>query len=282
MRSLLLSLIIAPIAAADIFSIGNSLTIDTFPTGYADAWNLCASQNLQSINDNPNGSQCIAGSTPWNVAFASTSFDVVTVQPYLGTTLTQDFGIISNWVDMQPNAVWVIHTGWAGHADHATDYHAADSTDMGHRPQYFNDLKSLLEAEHPTVEFRINPAAQAMELISSDIAAGVAPIDGLSELYRDSLHVTTAEGRYLHHELMRQTIGLGSLNASFGVDAATRDYFDQVIARAAIPEPSPCLTLTGLFLGIGLARRAKVLYGLSLPSHYPSRRRSWSRKPWEV
>ena len=47
----------------------------------------------------------------WDIAFSQNQFDYVTVQPHPGTTLEQDLTIIDRWMQAQPSATFIIHTG---------------------------------------------------------------------------------------------------------------------------------------------------------------------------
>ncbi|MEM9482458.1 MAG: hypothetical protein AAGA83_02085 [Cyanobacteria bacterium P01_F01_bin.116] len=86
----------APAIAASIYTIGNSLTNDTLPQTYANDWHIFCDRNLQFIQQNANG-HCVPDSLPWDVALTQNDYDYITVQPYTGTTLSQDVSIISSW-----------------------------------------------------------------------------------------------------------------------------------------------------------------------------------------
>lgn len=221
------------------YAIGNSLTWDTIPSGYATDWHVYCGRNLDYINSNPN-SHCVPSSLPWTTALTTKSYDFVIVQPHFGTTLSQDTDIISNWIQMQPNATFVVHSGWSFHFRHESDYNAGMSTNMVHSPEYFSSLINNLHQANPGREIRFNPAIEVLEAIRVDIANGAGPFDALSDLYRDNIHMNYDSGYYLMHNLMRTTLGLEISDSAFlDVPIGTRDYLDSKILQVtAVPEPS--------------------------------------------
>ncbi len=219
---------VAQEAKTKIYLIGNSLTWDTLP-GLLDGtvmWHVDCGKNLQYIHNHPS-KPCVRTSTPWNQALASNQFDVLCVQPHFGTTLKQDAEIISKWLKMQKSPRLVIHTGWNRHKDLNRVYHAdapEQSEAMVHAPGYFSRLESKLREQHPELEITSTHAIDVLESINSDIESKTAPIEKLSDLYRDDIHVTTQAGRYLMHNLMRIAIGQKISEQGFQVDQPLRSY----------------------------------------------------------
>jgi kynurenine formamidase len=139
----------------------------------------------------------------WPTALTQLQYDYLVVQPHYGTTLGQDVETISRWMRMQPGAIVVIHNGWARNASEAEEFAAAPSDQMGHRPEYFRHLIDELKQRYPEREFRQTFTTHTLHQISQDIEAGNAPLEQLQALYRDAIHMTHGEGRYLMHNLMR-------------------------------------------------------------------------------
>ena len=100
--------------ALSIYTIGNSLTWDTRPYDLDGTvgYHIGCSKNLQKIYDDPSNSYCVTPNMgTWDIAFSQNQFDYVTVQPHPGTTLEQDLTIIDRWMQAQPSATFIIHTG---------------------------------------------------------------------------------------------------------------------------------------------------------------------------
>jgi hypothetical protein len=59
-------------------------------------------------------------------------------------------------------------------------------------------------------------------------------LDDLKQLYRDAIHMTHGEGRYLMHNLMRAALGQPPSDEGFPIAEENPDlkaYLDQLIAR---------------------------------------------------
>lgn len=245
-------------ASPTVYTIGNSLTWDTIPSWYATDHHIYCGQNLSYIYANPAG-ECVS-STRWTSAFTDNEYDFVTVQPYNGTTLSQDVEIISTWMDLEPGAVFVVHSGWAQSSVHSTAYNAGFSNNMVHSPEYFEALINELSRLHPGREIRFNPAIEVLELINQDAKNGIGPFTALADVYRDAHHMTAGSagaGRYLMHNLMRQTLGLATNTNGFeSVPATTMSYLDDKIrAVRSIPEPTSAAYLSCLLISYALVRR---------------------------
>ncbi len=209
-----------------VYLIGNSLTWDTLP-GLLDGdamWHVDCGKNLEYIYENPS-KPCVRTSVPWTKALREHQFEYLCVQPHFGTTVDRDSEIISKWVEMQPNAKLVIHTGWTHHRSIADHYHA-DCSDkkMRHSPAYFDMLSERLRKRFPKLEIRSTGATSVMHEICQDISKQEAPIASIDALYRDDIHVTTGAGRYLMHNLMRISLDQKVSQQGFQVEEPLRSY----------------------------------------------------------
>lgn len=191
------------------YLIGNSLTWDTVPS-WLDGdvqWHVDCGKSLLYIHDHPE-MPCVKTSTLWPKALAEKQFDFVSCQSHYGTTLQEDVTVISKWVQMQPKAVFVIHTGWAHHEKREVEYTNEDiSGKMQHSPAYIKALLSALKEKHPNREFRQTHAIDLLQRVAEDIKAGRAPFKKVSDLHRDKIHMSIATGRYLMHNCMRHALG---------------------------------------------------------------------------
>jgi len=224
-----------------IYLIGNSLTWDSLP-GLLDGdvqWHVDCGKNLQYIFDNP-ASPCVKTSTPWNEALKAKQYDTLCVQPFFGTTLEQDLQVISAWMALQPTAGLVIHTGWNRADNFEKDYHAnAEVNLMIHSPAYFQALQTQLQAKHPDRSIRISAALDVLDHIWHDIEQGKAPFQSFPELYRDEIHMTTQAGRYLMHNVLRQSMQQPQSDQGFQLEATQKVYLDQRLRDLAATQPTP-------------------------------------------
>ena len=109
--------------AVRYYLIGNSLTWDTLPPLLSGdvQWHVDCGTSLPFVYANP-GKPCVKESTLWPTALRDKQYDVVSVQPQYGSTLTQDVETISAWMTLQPKAVFVIHSGLAKYAQHVDEF----------------------------------------------------------------------------------------------------------------------------------------------------------------
>ena len=258
MRFLILLMIVvllpSSVSRADsIYQIGNSLSWDTQPAlrDEFNEWHIYCNKNLQFIYDNPNG-HCVGSSRPWTDALINESYDFVIVQPFVGTTLSQDAAIISEWMSMQPDATFVIHPGWTEHFNFPTHY-TQDNVDDQMLPSvaYIEDLIAALPSDREILSTRSNDILYS---VYQDIQNNVGPYDGLSDIYRDNIHMTFQEGRYLMHNAVRHALGQPLSSDGFNVDSAVATYLNSKIT--GVPEPA----MGALFAAIGLTviRRRRV------------------------
>jgi hypothetical protein len=223
-------------AATRYYLIGNSLTWDTVPPLLSGdvQWHVDCGVNLPYIHAHPD-KPCVKESTLWPAALRDKQYDVVSVQPHYGSTLAQDVETISDWMTLQPKAVFVIHSGWAWHAKRAEEFAGyAPPEQMTHSPGYFRALVAGLRRLHPGREIRQTFAQNLLAKIAEDIAAKQAPIEKLEDLYRDDIHLTLSHGRYLAHNAMRRALGQTPSSAGFeNLDPRVKQYLDGVLAQLA-------------------------------------------------
>ncbi|MCO6043411.1 hypothetical protein NG895_05785 [Aeoliella sp. ICT_H6.2] len=220
-----------------IYSIGNSLTWDTQPLNLVNAeWDIFCGVNLDFIYNNPEG-YCNVNSIPWTTALANNSYDYVTVQPFAGTTREQDVAIISSWMEMQPNATFVLHPGWVGPSTHVAAYESTNTSTFAPSDAYFDALEQDLQTLHPGMTIKRTRAAEVLHDIALDIEAENSPFTAFSALYRDALHMSYTEGRYLMHNIMRLAVDQPLSLTPDEQASAERQYLnDKLRALAAIEQ----------------------------------------------
>lgn len=229
-----LSIAAAPVRADSVYLIGNSLTWDTQPE-LLDGMighHVDCNKTLPFIHANP-ASECVASSSDWSLALSSATYDVLTVQPFAGSTvsstLAEDAAAISDWMAMQPGATVVLHTGWAQHDMHEAAYHGGLTGEaMAYCPEYFDALRSRLLAIDPGRTIVSTDMIGVIDRIYHDIEAGVGPYSALSDLYRDPTHLSYTDGRFLAHNAMRRT--LGQPFSAAGFDAVPADHRTYLLA----------------------------------------------------
>ena len=218
------------------FLIGNSLTWDTVPERLDGAvqWHVDCGVSLPHISAKPDA-PCVKSSTLWPKALKEAQYDAVSVQPHYGSTLAQDVETISNWMKLQPKAVFVVHSGWAFAARRAAEFAGLATPDqMTHSPTYFRALVAELRRLHPGREIRQTLAQNLLAHIAEDIDAGRAPFKTVAELYRDPIHMTHDHGRYLMHNAMRRALGQRPSAVGFEkLDPEVKRYLDGVLALLA-------------------------------------------------
>jgi hypothetical protein len=221
---------------AHYYLIGNSLTWDTVPERLSGdvQWHVDCGVPLPVIFAKPDH-PCVKSSTLWPAALRDKQYDVVSVQPHYGSTLAQDVETISAWMKLQPKAVFVIHSGWARHAQRGNEFASyATPEQMEHSPGYVRALVAELRRLHPGRELRQTYAQNLLAAIAEDIAAKKAPIANVAELYRDEIHLTNDVGKYLMHNAMRRVLGQAPSAAGFEkLDPAVKKYLDGVLALMA-------------------------------------------------
>ncbi len=191
-----------------VYFIGNSLTND-LQLGSLEtevAWHIDCGKSLKFIYDHAE-KPCETRSKTWPTALRSGQLDFVFVQPFYGTTLEQDTKIISEWMQMQPKATFVIHTGWAYSAKLKSEYETPlDDDNMTHHPKYFERLASNLQTQFKKQKILITPCTDILYEIAKDIDQGKSPFQDITALYRDPIHLNQ-RGKWLFHNAIRKLIG---------------------------------------------------------------------------
>ncbi len=214
------------------YLIGNSLTWDTIP-GFLDGdvqWHVDCGKSLPYIFEHPEA-PCVKSSTLWPNALKNKQYDFISVQPHYGSTLKQDVSVISHWMKLQPNAVFVIHSGWARAATRAEEYANKETTQtLVHSPAYFSALIAKLEEMHPTRKFRQTRAIDLLDEIARDIKTKKAPFKNMNELHRDKIHMKMETGRYLMHNAMRIALGQPISDRGFkNLKESHKQYFNKLL-----------------------------------------------------
>lgn len=217
------------------FLIGNSLTWDTIPELLGDdtQWHVDCGKPLPYIFENPE-KPCVKSSNIWPKALAGHQFDQVSFQPHYGSNLASDLRTISQWIDLQPDAEIIIHTGWAFHADRQEEFTnpVVCNDVMQHSPVYFNALLKKLQDKYPTRTIRRTYAMDLLQLAHQDILDGKSPINSVAELYRDKIHMTHEGGRYLMHNAMRHALGQPFSSVGFSkTPKELKVYLDSLLQR---------------------------------------------------
>lgn len=231
-------------AATRFYLIGNSLTWDTVPSLLSGdvQWHVDCGTPLARVYSHPN-KPCVTNSTLWPAALRDKQYNVISVQPHYGSTLAQDVEAISAWMKLQPKAVFVIHSGWSRHAQHADEFAGYAAPDqMVHNPGYFRALLAELRRLHPGRELRQTLAQNLLAQIAADIATGQAPVTKLVDLYRDDIHLKPDSGKYLMHNAMRLALGQPLSAAGFAkTEPAMKQYLDSVLAQLQTAPPDKIL-----------------------------------------
>lgn len=226
------------LAAADegpkIYLIGNSLTWDTIPSRLEGdvQWHVDCGKSLKFIYENPD-EPCVKTSTLWPAALKERKYDIISVQPHYGTTLAEDVETISKWVALQPQATFIIHTGWARSATLLDEY--ADEVTgetLQHSPAYFDRLIETLQRQHPGAEFRTTHCMRLLVELAQSIDSRQTPFSNIESVYRDAIHMTLSGGRYLMHNAMRETLGQPRVTDGFEeLTAQQRSILDELLDR---------------------------------------------------
>ncbi len=227
-----LSVVAEPAKPLSYFLIGNSLTQDTVPAKLDGdvQWHVDCGKSLPYLYENP-ASPCVKNSTIWPEAFAAKQYDLISVQVHYGSTLEEDAAVLSEFLAMQPKAVFVIHSGWARSETRAGEY-AEKNPDgrMQHSPAYLRALLEKLHTLHPGREIRQTRAQDLLAQIAADIEAGKSPFSRIEDLYRDDIHLDVVTGRYLMHNAMRHALGQRRSAAGFeAIPLPVKAYLDKVL-----------------------------------------------------
>lgn len=215
------------------YLIGNSLTWDTVPSRLDGdvQWHVDCGKSLPYIFAHPE-KPCVKNSTLWPNALKEKQYDLISVQSHYGSTLSEDADVISKWVEMQPGATFIIHTGWARSATQAKEYADKDITGkMKHSPAYINALLAEMKKRYPDRKFKQTFAIDLLNQVDSDIKNKKAPLTQISDLYRDVIHMKIDSGRYLMHNAMRHAMGQPRSEKGYEkMDPKLKQYLNQVLS----------------------------------------------------
>jgi len=218
--------------AKSYYLIGNSLTWDTAPALLAGdvQWHVDCGKSLPYIHEHPE-QPCVKTSTLWPTALKDKQYDLISVQPHYGSTLAEDVATISQWIEMQPKATFIIHTGWARSATREDEYQSQDiSGKLQHSPAYIKALLAALQKKYPERKFKQTHAIDLLEQVDADIKSGKAPFDQIADIYRDAIHMKLDSGRYLMHNAMRHAMDQPRSDKGYEkLDPKTKQYLNQVL-----------------------------------------------------
>lgn len=218
--------------AKSYYLIGNSLTWDTAPSLLEGdvQWHVDCGKSLPYIMAHPE-MPCVKTSTLWPQALKEKQYDLISVQTHYGATLDEDLATISKWVEMQPKAVFIIHTGWARSKTRAEEYASKEvSGKMQHSPAYIKALLAALQKKYPERKFKQTHAIDLLDQVNTDIKNNKAPFDEITDIYRDAIHMKTDTGRYLMHNAMRHAMGQPRSDKGYEkVDPQVKQYLNQVL-----------------------------------------------------
>lgn len=229
--------------AQKIFLIGNSLTWDTVPSRFEQnvQWHVDCGKSLKEIYEHPEN-PCVGSSTLWPEALKTKQYDLISVQPHYGTTVKEDLAVISQWIALQPHAVFIIHTGWARQATLLEEYWEGKAPEtLTHSPAYFESLLTNLREQHPNTEFRTTHAMRLLIELDAGIQQKMVPLKNITEVYRDAIHMNVQTGRYLMHNALRETLGQERTEEGFEqIPADLRAAFNRLLdQRRAWPGAVP-------------------------------------------
>jgi hypothetical protein len=245
--------------AVSTYCIGNSLTHNCRVASLDGTvgYNIGNGTNLQGAYNDTTAAYTAMGTDTslgaWRYALKDaatrTNYDFVTVQPFRNTTpsetLAQAATCIQNWMALQPNATFVLHTGWAKQSEFESEYHGGMPDNYTIRsPQYMNAL--IAEIRNRTGRtMRSTRAIDALDLIYHDVQNHIGPFDKFGDLWADDLHLNSTSGAFLAHNLMRKALGQPLLSSTStlisGVSTEEKVYLLGIVNHA--PEPSTLVLL---------------------------------------
>jgi hypothetical protein len=220
-----------------VYGIGNSLTnncVLRLLDGIV-GWNLNGGATLKYNYEDTTPDLTSPDSGPWREAFAANQYDFVTVQPYPTATLDEDATAIVAWMALQPDATFILHTGWGPRSNFENEYHGGNPNNRCVRsPEYMADLIAEVAQRTDGRTMVSTRANDAIDMIYHDIEDHVGPFVTFDDIYtEDEFHLNNT-GSFLAHNLMRQALGqpLSDSDPYFAsVPAATKAYlFDKVHA----------------------------------------------------
>lgn len=216
------------------YHIGNSLTNDslgnvkqaTNNSGFQEiaafygqaqtiGFHVDSGQALRSIWENPEGFNGIdltrAPYNGYSNALPNYSWDAVVLEPYFsqGSTLGSDKQMLANFAGITSGTPWFYimqvwpQTVWG---DYQTYWDGAsidsDTTPTQPRREFYQNLMGDLDNR-----YRMIPTGEVFYEIAKAIDAGAFPeLTGISDFYRDTLHLSVDLGRYVASATMYSTL----------------------------------------------------------------------------
>ena len=229
-----------------VFLIGNSLTNDTDPMRFGAVegdpvveYQIAGGQNLTWQLTHPDGGEgdgtakLTKTSKPWGTALGDKPYDVLVIQPYLGTTKEEDIAAISHWMEMetQQAAKVLIHIGWGNRRTFLASFSDPGTDKTNHSVAYFDSLIEALRVKYPERTIVRDYGLELLKAMHEDTAVGHSPFQDIFgpdikfkemteaqksslEVYRDDLHMNNLVGYYLMHNHLRLSLGL-ALNPDY-------------------------------------------------------------------
>lgn len=196
-----------------VYLIGNSLTNNLRPALFeeVEARHITSGKSLAYALANPDDT-AMPERYRWPQALASQQYDVLVLQPSYEPSVYSMLQTVAVWLDMQPNAVIVIHPGWAPHPIREWEWNLADvaATRDGvirHNPHIMRTLMEQLELTYPDRTFCYGHSQDLLQQIAEDIEAGTAPFAAVEELYDNYAHLQHPAIIYMMHNQMRASLG---------------------------------------------------------------------------
>jgi len=212
------------------YFIGNSLTWDMQPDGLAAlaqqsgdslnvGYHIRASQPLVYTANNPDDITFANSYGGYTQALAQNSWDIVTIQPYIGagSTLATDQAAIRQFVDMthagpSTNTKFYVYEGWPNvpswswpplpEDNYQTPWTEAAANDPNQptllSAQYFNVLYQNVKTENSGESIYLIPVGDVLARLDAEIRAGhVEGFGSIYDFYRDSTHLSLDVGRFI-------------------------------------------------------------------------------------
>jgi hypothetical protein len=133
----------------------------------------------------------------WDNALANYSWDVLTVQTYVGSTLGADTAAFNQFKNVAGSARTYLYAAWPSRLNFQAEWDASSVNDSGtlssQSAQYFDNLLSALGGDT-----HIIPVGAVLSRLNQEIGLGhISALSSIDDLYRDDLHLSLGVGRYV-------------------------------------------------------------------------------------